>query len=47
MPAVDEQSLPLALLEAFGRVEGDDGGGRLIAVLPLLQPISIIGLAGS
>jgi hypothetical protein len=40
MPAVDEQSLPLALLEAFGRAPSDGGSTRLLAVLRLLQPIS-------
>lgn len=40
MPGVDEQSLPLALLEAFERAPSDDGSGRLIAVLRFLQPIS-------
>jgi hypothetical protein len=40
MPAVDEQSLPLALLEAVERAPGDDGKRRLISLLRLLQPIS-------
>lgn len=40
MPVVDEEALPLSLLERFEREPSDDGMSRLVALLRLLLPIS-------